>query len=285
MPCTEHTVIVWAGYAVNVLYNGAHGWRQRGLFGDKRRTKQFCRQHGIPVPSDDVLPDDRVVLKPCCATRGDGIQIGRAADLLGVAEDGTLKPPPAGYLVEAFVTGLHYRVIVMDGEVIGATLRTPAAVTGDGKRTLRELIAAASTCATPACDKTCSRQLSTVPAAGETIQLNDLSNFAKGGSVTPADHIDDTVRALCRHVFDVTGVRLFGIDLITPDIARPVASTTAINELELFNDIDIHFVLRDVVWDRYVALAHRYTRRAAVALHLLLAVIAVAVVLAVSYRR
>src|ERR1051326_3187242 len=43
-------------------------------------------------------------------------------------------------LVERLITGRNYRLLVVNYKLVAASERTPCAVTGDGKHTLKELI-------------------------------------------------------------------------------------------------------------------------------------------------
>ena len=43
-------------------------------------------------------------------------------------------------IVEEFIPGLDYRVLVIDGRVVAAAELRPALVTGDGVSTIRQLI-------------------------------------------------------------------------------------------------------------------------------------------------
>ena len=47
-------------------------------------------------------------------------------------------------IVEELFSGRDFRVLVVDGRMTAASERTPAQVTGDGVRTVRELIEAAN---------------------------------------------------------------------------------------------------------------------------------------------
>ncbi len=45
-----------------------------------------------------------------------------------------------GIIIETFVTGHDYRVLVINKNFVAASLRTPAMVIGDGKSTINQLI-------------------------------------------------------------------------------------------------------------------------------------------------
>lgn len=258
--CSNLQHAVRFGHLINTLTNGVQGLVCVPLFRDKRATKAFLKKIGVPVPGiltpEQIDPGDTIVVKPCCATGGRGVRIGAARDVLGMQNDRLMAPEP-GTLLEQFVAGNHYRVVVYHGTVIGAVRRTPASVTGDGTRTVRQLILQNMACRRLVPDES-NVALDQVPLAGVVVPVNKVSNFAQGGSVAVVPHVHGTVRDMCRRVALFTGVALFGVDLITPDIAAPLPPSAAINELELFNDMDIHFLLRDRVWITYVCLGIAY---------------------------
>jgi D-alanine-D-alanine ligase-like ATP-grasp enzyme len=81
-----------------------------------------------------------VVIKPRNGNHGGGVTVSvstaqQAADAYAQA-----SAAGAGVLVEAFVPGLDYRVLVVDGQVVAAAELRPAAVTGDGSRNIGQLI-------------------------------------------------------------------------------------------------------------------------------------------------
>mgnify|MGYP000388098439 CR=1 FL=1 len=65
---------------------------------------------------------------------GASLEDYQAAVRLAFAEDQSI-------LVEAFLAGTEYRFFVIDGQVEAILLRIPANVIGDGRRTIKELVA------------------------------------------------------------------------------------------------------------------------------------------------
>ena len=51
-----------------------------------------------------------------------------------------LKKCHEGYIVEKFITGDDYRLLVINHVLVAAAIRTPAHVVGDGKSTVQELV-------------------------------------------------------------------------------------------------------------------------------------------------
>ena len=256
MRCRHAKSVRNLGYVINALTNGVRGVICAKQFNDKRVTKKLLQNANLPTPKDlcvkSLNPTDMVVLKPCCSTGGDGVKIGPASEILGVcAADGTLRSVPEGnFILEEYVSGQHYRIVVYNGQILGALLRTPARVTGDGVSTVRELIEKTRSCRPLKCDDTCSKYLNSIPAKNEVVQVNKLSNYAKGGSLSIVEKMDRSVHVLCWRLWEITRMPIFGVDLIAADISLPLSQeTSAVNELELYNNLDLHYVVgnNDVV--------------------------------------
>ena len=123
---------------------------------DKNLSKQLLAAAGVPVAAGIVASSGAeaaaalaalgapVVVKPLGGNHGANLTIGvrTAAE----AEAAYLKAATAGsaVLVEELVPGADYRVLVIDGRIAAAAELRPAAVTGDGWRTIEQLVAAAN---------------------------------------------------------------------------------------------------------------------------------------------
>ncbi len=141
-------------------------------------------------------------------------------------------------LVERQVPGDMYRLLFLDGELLDVVLRLAPHVTGDGRSTILGLIAtenerrleAARPQALMTVDLDCVFTLSaaghtpfTVPAAGERV-------LVKSASSENGEEENHTIHAYAPEVIDeaaegvrATGLRLAGVDVVTPDIMRPLA--------------------------------------------------------------
>src|SRR6476661_233745 len=119
---------------------------------DKDDTKRVLGNIGLPVPKGDVASTLEgaieiaeeigfpVILKPLDASHGRGIS-GR----MDSAEDVRRAWPNARALgrrvvIETFAQGSDHRVLVVNGKFVACAERVAAHVTGDGTRTVRQLI-------------------------------------------------------------------------------------------------------------------------------------------------
>jgi len=226
---------------------------------DKDDTRRVLQAIGLPVPDGRTAASEEaaleaareigfpVLLKPLDASHGRGIS-GAIGDLEGVrAAFHAAREHARRVVVERFVTGRDYRVLVVDGRVQAVAERVPAHVVGDGKCTVAELIQAANR--DPRRGKGHTRTLTrlpgdaatdaylaarglsqrSVPAAGERVFLRATANLSTGG--TAIDRTDgihpDNVTA-CEMAAGAVGLDIAGIDVLSPDIAVPFRENGAV---------------------------------------------------------
>lgn len=222
---------------------------------DKVLAKQFLDRAGIPVPEGLVAHDpaeavaalDRlggpVVIKPKNGNHGKCVSVGvAAADQAERAyQRAAAGSGSAAVIVERYIPGHDYRVLVVGGEVIAAAQLKPAAVTGDGSATIAELIEAVN--ADPRRGRGHSRVLTKivvddvtlahlaasgltpdcVPAAGQHVSLRQNGNLSTGGtSRDVTDLVHDDVAELGRRAAGAAGLDVCGIDIRLADISAPV---------------------------------------------------------------
>ncbi|MGN6793626.1 MAG: Mur ligase family protein, partial [Streptosporangiaceae bacterium] len=144
-------------------------------------------------------------------------------------------------IVETYVPGKDYRVLVVDGRVAAAAELRPPCVTGDGEHTVIELIDMLN--ADPRRGQGHSRPLTkitvddamlahvaaagfqpgTVPTSGQQITLRRNGNLSTGGtSKDVTDQVHPDVAEMCRRTAAVTGLDICGIDLRLEDIGAPL---------------------------------------------------------------
>ena len=113
---------------------------------DKELTNRLLAAAGLPVPASEVVrrADDAVrmarrigypvVLKPLDGNHGRGVAINlNTEEEVRAAFDEAYDQSRRGYvLVESFITGKDYRVLVVGGHMVAIAERVPAHVIGDG---------------------------------------------------------------------------------------------------------------------------------------------------------
>jgi cyanophycin synthetase len=222
---------------------------------DKSLTKQMLAAAGIGVPegivawSADEAADaarqlgGEVVIKPLGGNHGANLTIGVRSEAETAAAYLKAAVKSDAVLVEAFVPGTDYRVLVIDGQIAAAAELRPASVTGDGDHTIGQLVEIANT--DPRRGHGHSRELTrirldadamahldglglddhSVPESGQTVTLRRNANLSTGGTsrdVTELMHPD--VADMCRRAASISGLDICGIDLRLADISAPLRS-------------------------------------------------------------
>jgi cyanophycin synthetase len=218
---------------------------------DKEETNKILANCGLPVPRQELVRSaDRavraaerlgfpVVTKPYDGNHGRGISIGlRSADEVR-AGFAAAAEHSASVIVETYLHGEDHRLLVVNGELVAATRRTPGRVIGDGLHSVRELVEIVNRDPRRGighekvmtrleldaqADMMLKRQglgPDSVPGADQAVLLRSTANLSTGGTATDVtdiihpDNRDMAVRAVAAIGLDVGGV-----DFLCPDIAE-----------------------------------------------------------------
>ena len=133
-------------------------------------------------------------------------------------------------LVQTYVRGRDYRIVVLDKEIISAYERIPLNVIGDGRSTIRQLLAKKSRAFVASSRDTRINMrdpritaklkhqgvaLMSVPKLGEQIFLLDNANLSSGGdAVDVTKKIHPAFAKLAIQLTRDMGLRLCGVDLM-----------------------------------------------------------------------
>jgi cyanophycin synthetase len=229
---------------------------------DKEATKEILQKHGIPVPQgltiqyfDELEPAIEqvggfpVVIKPLDCNHGRGVTIDinswREAE---AAFDTAIALSKLGeVIVERYHLGRDHRVLVVNGKVVAVAERVPAHVVGDGRSTIEELIE--KTNRDPrrgeGHDNVMTRieldrsslellrkqrcTLDTVLREGEICYLRETANLSTGGmAIDRTDEIHPNNIWLAERAAQIVGLDIAGIDIVTPDISRPLREVNGV---------------------------------------------------------
>jgi cyanophycin synthetase len=223
------------------------------IAGDKNLTKRLLSDHGVPVPKGYVAEEEEeavdiarslgwpVVVKPLDASHGRGVLTNiRSEEELRLAFRDALKFRDE-VIVEKFLEGSDFRFLVIGGRFIAAAQRVPAFVTGDGRRTIEELVSEANRDPRRGIghQKILTRieiddltltllarhglSLRSVPGEGETVFLKSTANLSTGGiarDVTDLVHPSNV--HLVQRIARIVGLDVAGIDVIAPTVEKPI---------------------------------------------------------------
>lgn len=221
---------------------------------NKQLTKALLAQSGIPVPkgqtvataAEAVLAARRlrgaVTIKPLDSNQGKGVTTTcRTAEQVTAAFAHARKFSRS-VIVEQFLEGQDYRVLVAGDEVAAASCRRPPIVTGDGASSIRALVelenrnpargAGHSNILTKiALDGHAEMlvreqgfELDDVAPEGCTVQLRGNANLSTGGTAEDVtDLLPECTRQLCVRAAQKIGLDVAGIDIVCSDIALPLS--------------------------------------------------------------
>ena len=257
----EGSSIIQLGYGVNqkriwattTTYTSHAGVE---IAGNKNRTKAMLRNAGVPVPrgttvySPEGLRDAieelgfPIVTKPLDGNHGKGATINITTWKDALAGLKAAQYYSRAVIVEQLIHGDDHRLLVVNGKLVAAAKRTPAAVTGDGTHTIQQLIdevnkdprrgvghekvltAITADKHTMAILKARDLTLKSVLPAGETLFLKSTANISTGGTATDVtDLVHPYNLLLAERVAGIVGLDICGIDLLTHDIAVPLNET------------------------------------------------------------
>ena len=142
-------------------------------------------------------------------------------------------------IVETFVTGDDHRLLVVNGELVAATRRTPGHVVGDGTHTVAELVERVNldprrgvghekVLTRLELDAQAQMMLErvdytrdTVPKADEVVYLRSTANLSTGGTATDVtDIIHPDNRDMAVRAIKAIGLDVGGVDFISDNIAE-----------------------------------------------------------------
>ena len=212
---------------------------------DKELTKKLLAAAGVPVPvgrpaanADDAWAalceiGAPVVVKPLDGNQGKGVtvnvvtreQLDKAyASATAISDD---------VLVEKFIPGSDFRLLVVGNQVVAASRRDPPQVIGDGVHSVRELveevntdprrgIGHATSLTKIRIDEIALAQLNTqgltpdsIPNKGSRIVLRSNANLSTGGSATDVtDDVHPDMAASAVAAAQMIGLDVCGVDVV-----------------------------------------------------------------------
>ena len=225
---------------------------------DKEDTKYLLEQAEIEVPKGDIIRRESsledaceyvgypLVIKPVDGNHGRGItvDIQNYNDALVAFQQAKDSSKSGAIIVEKFITGSDYRLLVINNILVAAAIRTPAHVIGDGKSTVQELIDIVNSdprrgyghenvltqITVNDLTKTIIKEegytIDSVIAKGEKLILKDTANLSTGGT---AEDITDIVHpanvSMVERISKIIDLDICGIDIATTDISKPLSET------------------------------------------------------------
>ncbi|WP_426190659.1 cyanophycin synthetase [Massilia sp. DWR3-1-1] len=220
---------------------------------DKELTKKLLDAAGVPVPHGRVATDADdawaaaleiglpVVIKPKDGNQGKGVTVNittrqqMTAGFIAAAEFRD------DILVERYLPGNDFRLLVVGDKLIAAARRDPPQVIGDGVASVRELVDKVnldprrgnghSTSLTKirfddialASLSAQGYQADSVPPRGQRVILRNNANLSTGGAATDVtDDVHPEVAARAVAAAHMVGLDICGVDLVCDSVLKPI---------------------------------------------------------------
>lgn len=223
---------------------------------DKEDTKYLLEQAEVEVPRGDIIRRERslkgacdyvgypLVIKPINGNHGRGITVDINTYDEALVAFKAAQEISRSVIVEKFITGDDYRLLVINNKLVAAAKRTPAHVVGDGKSTIQELIDEVNkderrgyghekvltmikvNDLTQTLIAAKGYTLETVLEKDEVMILKDTANLSTGGT---AEDVTDVVHPanvfMAERISKIIDLDICGIDVMTSDISKPLSET------------------------------------------------------------
>jgi cyanophycin synthetase len=260
IPCIRlnHSSLVQLGYGVNQKRIMATITSHTSGIGvelacDKEDTKFLLDKAAIPVPKGCVIISKEelkieleeigfpCVIKPINGNHGRGAttNILNLKDALIAFE--LAKKHGDRIVLERFITGFDFRLLVINSQLVAAAKRTPAHIIGNGSSSIKELIDEENTDPrrgfghenmlteitidemTKRILETNDFTLDTVLSKNKVLSLKSTANLSTGGT---AEDVTDSVHPynifMAERIARIIGLDICGIDVMASDLKKPI---------------------------------------------------------------
>ena len=223
---------------------------------DKEDTKFLLEQAEVEVPRGDIISRESsleeackyvgfpLVVKPVDGNHGRGITVNIKNYEDALVAFRAAKNVASKVIIEKYITGEDYRLLVINHVLVAAAKRSPAHVIGDGKSTINELVDEVNNdprrgyghenALTQITINDLTKTILTangytedsIPKEGEKVILKDTANLSTGGT---AEDVTDIVHpsnvSMAERISKIIDLDICGIDIMTTDISQPLHET------------------------------------------------------------
>lgn len=223
---------------------------------NKKRTKEMLDMAGIPVPKGNICRTETelkesiedlgypLVVKPLDGNQGKGATININSWTEAVGALYHAQTISNDVIVERYIKGFDFRILVIDNKYVAAAKRIPAHVKGNGIDTIKDLIEAinndpkrgnghGNVLTKIKVDRDTEEMLQkygytlqSVPYVDEIVFLKSTANLSTGGcSVDVTDEIHPENITLAERVAKIIGLDICGIDIMAENLSEPILQT------------------------------------------------------------
>jgi cyanophycin synthetase len=221
------------------------------LASDKEETNKILATLGLPVPKQELVQSEAqairaarrigfpVVTKPYNGNHGRGISIRLATDEEVAHGYVIAREHARSVIVETFLEGDDHRLLVVNGDLVAATRRTPGHVVGDGELSVAQLVELVNqdprrgvghekVLTRLELDTQAQKMLQgadltaeSVPDKGQVVLLRSTANLSTGGTATDVtDVIHPDNREMAERAVRAIGLDVGGVDFLSKDITE-----------------------------------------------------------------
>jgi cyanophycin synthetase len=220
---------------------------------NKEQTKRMLDLASIPVANGGICVDEvdleatikkigyPIVIKPLDGNHGKGASINVVTWEDAVSGLAYAQKYSRRVIVEKFITGFDFRVLVIDNKLVAAAKREPAHVVGNGKDTIQTLIEETNKDPrrgyghenvltqidvdrdTLDLLEKLNYTVDSVPKNGEIVYLKSTANLSTGGtSIDVTDMMHPENIFLCERISRVIGLDVCGVDIMAENLTQPL---------------------------------------------------------------
>lgn len=223
---------------------------------DKEDTKYLLEQAEVSVPKGDIITRERslkeacdyvgfpLVVKPIDGNHGRGITVNINSYEEALTAFHEAKEVARRIIIEKYITGHDYRLLVINNQFVAGAKRNPAHVIGDGKSTVQQLVDKVNedpkrgyghenvltqitiNSLTESIMEKAGYTVDSILPKDEMLILKDTANLSTGGT---ADDVTDIVHpsnvAMAERISKIIDLDICGIDIMTDDISKPLNET------------------------------------------------------------
>jgi len=224
---------------------------------DKELTKNLLAAAGVPVPEGKPVRNAEeawmvaqeimaagagaVVVKPQDGNQGKGVTVNIRTREAVFAAYAAAREISDEVMVERYLPGYDFRLLVVGERLVAAARRDPAHVTGDGEHTIRELVALvnldprrgeghATALTKIRLDDialaTLTKQGLTaeaIPPSGQRVVLRHNANLSTGGTATDVtEDVHPRLAAAAVAAAKTVGLHICGVDVVCNTVSQPL---------------------------------------------------------------
>nr|WP_300004938.1 cyanophycin synthetase [Tissierella sp.] len=220
---------------------------------DKAYTKELLSSMGIPVAQGKIVETEEealkaaeeigypVVVKPLSGNHGRGItiDISESEELMLALKKA--KEVCSSCIIEKYLLGFDFRILVINYKFVAAALREPAFVVGNGVNTIEELIEEINQnpdrglgheknltkinidYMTERLLKMEHLKLKTILEVGRKVYIKSTANISAGGTAKDVtESVHPLNRAMAERISKIVNLDVMGIDIIANTLEKPL---------------------------------------------------------------